>query len=160
MATIMMQIKDIKGRSQIDNYKEWIEIGSFSFGVGRSVRGVSDREASTPSVSAVTVHKIMDETSPQLFTLATSGNAKDKTKEVKIHLCRTADKGYQSYMEYTLSDVLISSMSTSASAGQSEPSESLTLNFTKIEMTFKPSGKDAVSTNPVAAKYDLSSATS
>ena len=156
----MMNIKDVKGKSEIEGYKEWIEVHSFSFGVGRAIMGVANREASTPSISAITVHKAMDQTSPQLFTLATSGNAKEKTKEVKIHLCRTSDKGYQSYMEYTLSDVLISSMSTSASGGMSEPSESLTLNFTKIEMTFKPSGKDAATTNPVAAKYDLSTATS
>ncbi|MGH7199066.1 MAG: type VI secretion system tube protein Hcp, partial [Planctomycetaceae bacterium] len=71
----------IKGESQAEGHKDWIEIGSLQFGAGRGIStpvGTSSkREASAPSISEITVTKMMDSTSTSLFYEAVVGVAQD-----------------------------------------------------------------------------------
>ena len=82
-----MKYGKIKG-SMKGKYKDWIEISSVQFGMGRGISppvGTSSRrETSAPAVSEITVTKNMDSTSPELFTEAVSG----KGQRVKIDLVR------------------------------------------------------------------------
>jgi type VI secretion system secreted protein Hcp len=154
---IYMKIEGIDGNVTAAGHEKWIEVSSMNFGCGRSIMSrepghESNREASAPSISAVTVSKEMDETTPLLFTQATIGDA----KKVEIHLCRTGEQ-LQSFMEYTLSNTLISSYSVSA-AGSMHPSESLTLNFDKIEMKYNSFDDKHKKKTSVPAGYDMSTA--
>lgn len=154
---VYMKIEGIDGNVTAAGHEKWIEIGSLSFGVGRAIMSrdpghTANREASAPSISAVTIRKEMDETTPLIFTQATTGDA----KKVEIHLCRTGEQ-LQSYMEYTLTNTLISSYSVSAGDG-GHPSESLTLNFDKIEMKYNSFDDKHKQKSSVTAGYDLSTA--
>jgi type VI secretion system secreted protein Hcp len=124
------------------------------FGTGRAITlktgAALDREASAPSVSEVNVSKLMDQASPKLFAESCYGKAKPK---IEIHLCKTDAGKLETYMEYTLSDVLLSGYNVS-SAGD-RPTESISFNFTKIEMKFVPWGKDHAKGSPIPAGYDL-----
>ena len=59
-------------------------------------------------------------------------------------------------MEYTLANALISGYSVSS--GGDRPSESLSFNFTKIEMKFIPYDNEHNAGNPIPAGYDISAA--
>lgn len=151
---IYMQIDGINGNVTTAGHEKWIQLESMQFGVGRGITSAgigqeTNREASTVSISEIQITKIMDETSPSLFIEACIG----KGKTVKIHFMRTGDQ-VQSFMEYTLNKVLISSYSMETS-GEGHPNESLSLNFDKIEMKYTPYDDQNQPKSPVPAGYDL-----
>ena len=150
---IYMEIEGIKGDATQAQHKDWINVHSCQWGVGRGISSpvgaAQNREASEPSVSEIVVTKTLDSSSTLLFQEATIG--KDG-KKVKIDFCRT-DKEGTAYLQLVLENVLISGFSTSS--GGYAPSESLSLNFTKIEVNETgPNAKNGAG-QPVKASYDI-----
>jgi type VI secretion system secreted protein Hcp len=150
---IYMKYGDIGGDVTAEGHEGWIEVQSFQFGVGRGIGSPigkkSDREASAPSISEVTVSKVADKTSPNLFQEACVGEG----KTVEIHFVRTSAGTLEVYYEATLSNTMISGYSQSS--GGDNPSESISLNFTKVEVKFTPINEDHSKGTPVPAGYDL-----
>jgi type VI secretion system secreted protein Hcp len=150
---IYMNYNDIKGDVTADGHDKWIELNSFQWGVGRGISsptGASaDREASAPSISEIVVTKATDVSSPKLLDDAYHGEG----VKVVIDFCKT-DKGkLEVYMTYTLEDCMISGYSLSS--GGERPSESLSLNFTKIEFKNIPNKDKGETGEPEAITYDL-----
>lgn len=146
----------IKGESEAEGHKGsdgWIEINSLQFGAGRGIStpvGTSSkREASAPSISEVTVTKSMDSTSTALFNEACVGTAQD----CEIHLVETGADKLETFLEVKLTNAMISGYS--ASSGGDRPSESLSINFTKVELRYIPFNDDHTAGTPVTAGYDL-----
>jgi type VI secretion system secreted protein Hcp len=129
---------EIKGESLAEGHKGsdgWIEVGSVQWGCGRAIStpvGASaKREASSPSISEITLTKLMDSTSPKLCKEALVGKAVTAT----IELVETGENKLETYLTVTLTNAMISGYSFSSGGGR--PSESLTLNFTKIEIVYQ-----------------------
>ena len=77
-----------------------------------------------------------------------------KGKKVKIDLTRTGDNKQQiAYLSYELEDVLFSGYSVSS--GGDRPSETLSLNFTKITMNNLDSKDTNEDGSPDRVQYDL-----
>lgn len=132
---IFLKYGDIKGETTQDTHKDWIEVSSVQWGVGRGISsgvgGGSKRESSAPSVSEITVTKTFDIASPLLLKEAIGG----KAVQVKLELTQTDNSGkHVSYQKYVLDGTLISGYSISS--GGDRPSESLSLNFTKIDSEY------------------------
>jgi type VI secretion system secreted protein Hcp len=113
----------------------WIQLQSFQWGVGRGVTsprdpssgGAADRESSRPSVSEIVITKRTDVASP-LFSQAALHGRGDKCE---LHFDKANTSNAQPYMTINLENVMVARYSMSS--GGDRPSESLTLNFTKIE---------------------------
>lgn len=152
---------NIKGDATADSHKDWITLNSCQFGIGRGIStpvgSAENREASTASVSEITVTKSMDAASGPLWqelVKNTSG------KDVTIDFTSTSGGADNTFMYVKLTNTLVSGMSFS-SAGD-RPSESLSLNFTKIETKFmeqKQGGTDATGGAVVTFDLALSKAT-
>ena len=132
---IFLKYGDIKGETTQLTHKDWIEVSSFQFGVGRGIAsgvgGGSKREASAPSVSEIVVTKTFDISSPLLLKDAVGG----KAVTAKIELTQTDDSGkHVSFQKYILTNALISGYSVSS--GGDRPSESISLNFTKFDSEY------------------------
>ncbi|MEI6159401.1 MAG: type VI secretion system tube protein Hcp [Roseococcus sp.] len=132
---IFLKYGTIKGETTQVTHKEWIEISSFQFGVGRGISsgvgGASKREATAPSVSEIVLTKTMDIASPLLLKDAIGGQA----VVAKIEITQTDNSGkHVSFQKYILTNTLISGYSLSS--GGDRPSESLSLNFTKIDSEY------------------------
>jgi type VI secretion system secreted protein Hcp len=134
----------------------WIEIGSVQLGVGRGIStpvgSSSKREASAPSVSEVTITKLTDSTSPLFFQEALIG----KATTAKIDLVETGADQLNTFLEITLTNAMISGYS--ASSGGARPSESISINFTKIEYKYTPYDDQHKAGTPVPVTYDLTTA--
>ncbi len=145
---------EIKGDSKIPGHENWITCDSLQLGVGRSIAssgGGASRETSNPSFSEITLAKSTDIASTDLFFQATSGKSLGKAE---IHLVQTVDAGKKAepYMMIELEEALISSYSMSS--GGDRPSESFSINFTKISYQYDDfSG--AKKTTGTPKKYDL-----
>lgn len=150
---IYAKIEGIDGLVTAAGHEKWIDCSSLQWGVGRaissSVGSSRDREASKPSISEVSITKDMDESSPLIFTEACVG----KGKQVEIHLCTVGTDQIETYMEYILSDCMVSGYSVSS--GGEKPSESISLSFTKMEMKFIPHDDAGKAASPIPAGYDL-----
>lgn len=150
---IYLKYDGIDGEATHDKHKQWIDVSSMQFGIGRGIAtpsgAVANREASEPSVSEITISKQMDAASPKLFTESATGAV---GKKVQIHLVSTGSPG-NTYVEYTLTNALISGYSVST--GGDRPVESISINFTKIEYKLTPYDAKNTAGTPVTVSYDL-----
>ena len=150
---IYVKIDGINGDATHQEHKKWLDVDSLQWGVGRAIMtptgSAMNREASEPSVSEVTVTKTMDSSSSLLFQEACAGSA---GKKVTIDLVTTGNPG-DIYMQYTLHNALVSGYSVSS--GGERPAESVSLNFTKIEMVYKTFDEKHKMTGQFPASYDL-----
>lgn len=151
---IYMKYGDKKGEVTAEGYKDWVELSSVQWGVGRGISmgagGLSKREASAPSISEVTVTKTLDAFSPEALKEAIGG----KGVEVKIDLTRTDNSGkHVAYQKYILSATMISGYSISS--GGDRPSESISLNFAKVDSEYLKIDDKFASTTTGHVIYDL-----
>jgi type VI secretion system secreted protein Hcp len=150
---IYMKWDGIDGAVTTKGYEKWIELNSFQMGVGRAIgtaaRGAATREASEPSISEVVVTKRLDKSSTKLFQDAVAG---DLSKTVKIAFTTTTKDKVEHYLKYELEKCGLSGYSLSS--GGDAPMENLSLNFTKIMMTYTERD-EKVSGSPDTTGYDL-----
>ncbi|BCH27597.1 Hcp family type VI secretion system effector [Mesorhizobium sp. L-8-3] len=151
---IYLKYEGIDGEATHDKHQKWIDVSSLQFGVGRGIStptgAAANREASEPSISEVVVTKQLDGSSTALFTESATGAV---GKKVEIHLVNTGSPG-NTYVEYTLTNALISGYSLSS--GGDRPTESISINFTKIEYKHIPFDDKNKAGTPVTVSYDLS----
>lgn len=152
---IYLKYEGIEGEATHDKHQKWIDVSSLQFGIGRGIStpsgSTANREASEPSVSEVVITKAMDGASPKLFTESATGAV---GKKVEIHLVSTGSPG-NTYVEYILTNSLISGYSVSS--GGDRPTESVSINFTKMEYKFIPYDDKNKAGTPVSVSYDLAS---
>lgn len=159
---IYMKFGSVNGDVETDGYAKWIELGSCQFGAGRGISSPTGsgarREASAPSLSEVTVTKQFDQTSNAMFEASTQG-----TKGTKAEIAFTrsgvgTSSGKQiELLRLTLTESLISGYSMSS--GGDRPSESLSLNYTKIELKYTPMTDEGTTGDPVTSTFDLTKMT-
>lgn len=150
-----------KGEADAEGHKGaegWMEVGSASFGSGRSIStpvgAASKREASAPHISEIQISKLQDSTSPLLFQESLIGKAGDCT----IDLTQTGDAKLETFCTIKLTNAMVSNYSMSSSGER--PSETISVNFTKIEYLYQ--GYSNTGTPDSALKqtvtYDLTTA--
>mgnify|MGYP003572611536 FL=1 len=145
--------KAINGESEVAGHENWINVSSFQIGVGRSIStvgGGGDRETSNPSFSEVTLARSTDKASQDLMIQACGGVSLGNATIDFLQTGGTA-KG-QIYLQYVLEDCIVSSYSVSS--GGERPSESLSLNYTKLKMTYN-AFTGGVVTKGTAKGWDL-----
>jgi type VI secretion system secreted protein Hcp len=150
---IYMKFGDIKGLVETEGFKDWVELNSFQWGAGRGVGSATgsskEREASAPSISEITVTKVFDEASNKLLLDALAGELNSK---VEIKFTVTTKNQTDTFLAYELTNCGISGYSISS--GGDRPSESLSLNFTKITTTYN-ARESAGKSSPNTVGYDL-----
>jgi len=156
---IYIKYGDIKGDVTAEGHKGadgWVEVRSFQFGVGRGISsptgGGDDRESSAPSVSEIVVTKDMDKSSFSWMEESLYGEG----VAVQIDFCKTDKDKLEVYCTYKLTDAMVSGYSVSS--GGDKPSESISLNFTKIEYEYIPMDKKNTGASPMKTGWDISEA--
>jgi type VI secretion system secreted protein Hcp len=135
MDVIILDVPGIDGECQFRDYANKIECLSFSHAVAMQVyRDASSSERTTGKlgVQEFTLSKYMDRSSPVLNQACCEAR---KLGDCKVTVGRNDDGLVAPLMEYSLIDVMVSSVSVS-SAGGDKPAETLTLNFTAIEWEY------------------------
>ncbi len=155
---IYVEYDGIKGNVTADGYKDHIAVLSVQFGVGRGITmeagNMSNREATRPSISEVTLTKTADNSVTAIFKEAVTGSA---GKKVKIKFVRTGADKVQEYMDYELENCLVSGYSMSADA-EGEPMETITLSFSKVMINYNDHDATNKAASPQRVGYDLEKA--
>ena len=152
---IIMDCGDkIKGESTQDGYKDKIELLSYSHGVAQQITGDPSNQKRTsgkPNHQDFTVTKYVDLSSCNLIHYCNSATV---IPTVKIIIAQNEDGKTNPILTYELSNSLVSSVSVGGGGG-GKPTETVTLNYSKISWTYKQQkAKGEVSGND-SAKWSL-----
>jgi type VI secretion system secreted protein Hcp len=150
---IYMKFGSIPGDVTTDGYKDWIELNSFQYGVGRAVSsggGGNTRESSAPNISEIVVTKHFDKASAKLYQDSVAGTFDTK---VEIKMNTTTKNKTETFLSFELTDCGVSSYSLSS--GGDNPMESLSLNFLKVMVTPTPLDKSGQIKKGDVVSYDL-----
>jgi len=145
-----LKIDGVPGESTDDGHKGWIEIESFSWGASQSSStSGGGGGAGKVSISDFSFTSPASKASPKLFEHVVTGK---HIKDVLLELCVAGEeRKSQCYLQIMLSDVLVSSYQSQGSSGE-QPTEQISLNFSKIEFQYTPIGSSEA---PVKAGYDI-----
>jgi type VI secretion system secreted protein Hcp len=152
MATdIFAKIGNIKGESADDKHKDEIEVLSFSWGVANSGLEIgSGGGAGKASFQGLTIIHNIDKATPNLLqACATGTHLKDATI---TH--RKAGKGQQEFLIVKMNDVIITGVVQSA-PGSEAGSETVSLEFAKVDWEFKPQKPDGSLDAGIHFKFDI-----
>jgi len=131
---MFIKVGDIKGESQDKKHKEEIDVLAWSWGMSQSgsahVGGGAG--AGKVNVQDLSFTKYIDKSSPDLMLVCCTGK---HIPEVML-TCRKAGENPLEYLIITLSDTLISSVSTGGSGGEDRLTENVTLNFAKVKVEY------------------------
>jgi type VI secretion system secreted protein Hcp len=144
-----LRLDGLPGLSTDKTHSGWIQVSSFQWGVCRSTAAASGAGAGKAAISEIVVTKTQDSASPKLMQACANGS---HFKPVTLDLARP-DK--QAYYLITLTDVVISGYATSS--GGDRPTESFTLNFSKVEVKYTPQLADGTrgAVQDVPSGWDL-----
>ena len=152
-ASIFARIGTIKGESQDARHEDEIEVLSWAWGLAQSGgpgsgAGGGSGKASFQDLS-FTHH--LDRASPLLMkACATGEHIKDATLTM-----RKAGKGQQEFLVITMSDVRVTSVSTSAAGDEAGTAEGVTLAFAKVDLEYKPQKPDGSLAAGVHFRWNL-----
>ena len=133
-----LKVDQVDGESTDDKHKQWIEILSYSHGVSQPSSGSASsgggRSAERCDHQDFSVVKTLDKTSPKLNLFCCNGT---HIRTVKLELCR-ASESKEKYMEYLMSDVIVSSVRPGGTSqgGEALPLEEVSFNYGKIEWIY------------------------
>lgn len=150
-----IKIDGIQGESKDDKHKDWMEIKSCDWGVTQPTSAAASTAGGGSSERAsfqdLVITKELDKASPKLAVYCADGS---HIKEVVVELCRAAGSDKLKYMEFKLSNVIVSSVSVNGSDGI--PVETIKFNYGKIEWTYTQQKRsDGAGGGNVAAGWNL-----
>jgi type VI secretion system secreted protein Hcp len=149
-----LKLDGITGESTDAGYTGQIEIESFSIGASQaamsSTSAVGGLTGARADLTDLSISKSLDKSSPTLFNYCTTGK---HIKTATICVCG-ANEAKEVYLQYDLTDVVISSISTSGASGGVRPSESVSLRFATITVSYTPYASDGTKGATVKAMWN------
>ncbi|RUQ35493.1 MAG: type VI secretion system tube protein Hcp, partial [Candidatus Competibacteraceae bacterium] len=137
MADAFLKIGDVKGECKDAEYKEWIEVLSWSWGasqLGTAGHGTG-LGASKVSLNDFSYTMNFCAASPQLLLSCCSGHHYPEATLV-MRKPTGKDGGQKKFLEFKFKEVMVSSYQTGGSEGAGLPIESLSLNFTSMTQEY------------------------
>ena len=152
MADYFLEITGIEGESLDSKHKGAIDVMSWSWGETQSgtTHAGSGGGAGKVDFGDFNFATRVSKASPKLFLACATGQ---HFKEAKL-TARKAGKGQQEFLTWTFSDVLVSSYQTAGSDGDDGPTDAVSLNFSKAQISYKGQKPDGSLDTPVTAGFD------
>jgi type VI secretion system secreted protein Hcp len=152
-ADYFLKIEGVDGESTDDKHKGEIQIESWSWGASNSGSMSMGSGGGAGKASFQDFHFVhqVDKSSPMLFQALATG---EHLKQVALTVRKSGGE-QTTYLTYTFTDVLITSLSASGNSGDPAPTEQISLNFSKIEMEYKPMNAAGTVDTPIKASWNL-----
>jgi type VI secretion system secreted protein Hcp len=131
---MFLDIEGIKGESKDDKYKGKIDVLAWSWGAsnaGSSHMG-GGSGAGKVNVQDLSVTKYIDAASADLYKACCNGQHFNKATLI----VRKAGGTQLDYVELTMEQVMVTSVSTGGSGGEDRLTENVTLNFAKFKFKY------------------------
>jgi type VI secretion system secreted protein Hcp len=153
-ADMFLKIDGIEGESSDDKHKNEIEVESFSWGLTQTGSLAFGGGAGAGKAQFQDFHFVTNtsKASPKLFLTCAAG---EHIKEATLTVRKSNSDSKQDYLFIKMNDVLISSYQTGGSQGGGNPVDQVSLNFAKIEYSFKPQKPDGSLDAAIVGGWDL-----
>jgi type VI secretion system secreted protein Hcp len=150
---MFLKIDGIKGESRDSRHKDEIEILSYSWGLSQSGTMAFGGGGGAGKVQFQDFHftNVVSKASPSLFLKCATG---EHIKEATLTV-RKAGGEQQDFLIIKLNDALVSSYQSDGSSGDNLPTDSVSINYAKIEYTYKEQKEDGSLGGEVSAGWDL-----
>jgi type VI secretion system secreted protein Hcp len=146
---------NIKGETQDSAQKAKNDIDVLAWSWGMSQSGTTHTGggggAGKVNVQDLSFTKYVDAASPAIQIHCMLGKHIPKC----LVLVRKAGGTQEKYIEITMENVLVTSVSTGGSGGEDRLTENVTLNFSKVAFEYFTQGSDGTTKSAGAAKYDI-----
>lgn len=148
-----LKLDGIPGESQDDKHKDEIDILSWSWSESQSGTHSAGGGGGGGKVHMTdfSLQMQLNKASPKLFLACAKGT---HIKEALL-TCRKAGGGQQEYLKIKFTDLLISNYQTGGTTGGDIPVESISLNFSKIRISYFPQKGDGPVGPEIGHEYDL-----
>jgi type VI secretion system secreted protein Hcp len=151
-----LKLENVTGEAVRAGFAGWISLDSFTMGamnpatIGSATGGAGGGKV---SLSPISVIKKTDKASPILFQNCCSGV---HSPTATIALNKAGGSAAVKYLQYDLKEVFIESISWSGSSGGDDtPTESVSLAYGSINVTYTPQKVDGTADAAVVAGWDV-----
>jgi len=150
---IFINIKDVKGESVDDKHKDEIHVLAWSWGMSQSGTthagpGGGSGKASFQDLSFT---HFIDKASPNLMIACANGK---HFAEALLTVRKAGEKPLE-YLKITMTDLIITSVTTGGSGGEDRLTENVSLNFAKFKVEYTPQKKDGSGDAPITIGWDI-----
>jgi type VI secretion system secreted protein Hcp len=152
---MILELDGIEGESQDKDFEKKIDIYSFSWGVSNASAGHtgSGSGAGLANVHDLTVSKYTDASTNKLILYAYNGK---HVGDGKLHVFKAGGDDKVEYLTYEMTEVFITNFSQSDSSGGSAiASESVTLNFSTVDIKYKLQQSEGTGGDAPHVKIDI-----
>lgn len=150
---MFIKIGDLKGESRDKVHKEEIDVLAWSWGMSNSgsAHMGGGMGAGKANVQDLSFTKYIDKSSPDLMNATCTGkHYPDATLVV-----RKAGTTPLEYVTITMTEVMITSVSTGGSGGEDRLTENVTLNFAKVKVDYKEQTPTGAAGATPSMVYDI-----
>ena len=132
---MFIQVGDLKGESRDKVHKEKIDVLAWSWGMSNSgtTHAGGGGGAGKVNVQDLSFTKYIDKSSPDLMLACCNG----KHYDTATLIVRKAGGTPIEYVTVTMTEVLVTSLSTGGSGGEDRLTENVTLNFAAVKVDYK-----------------------
>lgn len=151
---MFIKIDGIKGEAFDAKHKDEIDILAWSWGASNAGSGHAGGGGGSgkANIQDISVTKYVDKASPILFGKCCEGN---HIKEAVLTVRKAGGKDPLEYLKLTLTDILVSSVSTGGSGGQERLTENVLLNFAKFKLEYTPQKADGSAEGAVPFAFNI-----
>ena len=151
---MFIKIDGVKGESQDAKHKDEIDILAWSWGATNSgsTQSGGGGGSGKANIQDISITKYVDKASPLLLGKVCQG---EHIKEATLTVRKAGGKNPVEYIKITLSDILVSSISTGGSGGADRLTENISLNFAKFKFEYTPQKADGSAEGTVPFAYDI-----
>ncbi len=131
---MFVQIGSLKGESADSTHKEKIDVLAWSWGMSNSGTAHMGTGAGAGKVNVqdLSFTKYIDKSSTELMLACCNG----KHFSEATLIARKAGENPLEYVTITMTDVMITAVSTGGSGGEDRLTENVTLNFAKVKVAY------------------------
>ena len=151
-----LKLDGLDGESVRAGFEKWIEIYSFSLGASNPTTIGSGGEGAASGkvvISSFNLMKKTDSTSPNMFQKCCAGKHYPKAS---VWLNKAGGDKSISYLKWDFTEVFVDSIQWSgASGGDDTPTESVSLAFGSVNISYTPQKADGSPGSPVIAGWNL-----
>jgi type VI protein secretion system component Hcp len=144
-----MKYGSVKGDATQSDYEEWIHIDTFSWQLDWNIQSRATiknntRDGAHPTIGPITITKTTDSATNDLLKAITNpDNPNGEDCKIRFVLTSTLtkkdhDADRQPFLEYMLSNTLITQIGIKADANNLRPIETIILNFTAVAVNIWP----------------------
>lgn len=150
---MFLKIKDVTGEAQDKKYAEWIDVLAWSWGMSQSgtMHVGTGGGGGKVAVQDLSITKYVDKSTPNIMLFCSNGKNIGETTLI----VRKAGENPVDYIKMTMTDCIITSVSTGGSGGEDRLTENVSINFAKVQVDYTPQKENGTADTPIPYKWHV-----